>query len=191
MKKIIFLSGPITGTPDYTSRFAMKEYELHKAGELVINPAKVCAQIQPHDMFDHDAYLDVTLSMLKNCTTLYLMEGWEDSKGCQAELRYALIHGLTIEFENVDDAMLISSYYDNPSIDAACLIDLDTVTDYRWLDPFYTLFVIDALAPGEETAYYYIPGEDILDSEYAPWDIAGGVIQLARPLDEYRKDFKL
>lgn len=184
MNKIIFLSGPITGTSDYTSRFAMKEYELHKAGEWVINPAKVCAQIQPHEMFDHDAYLDVTLSLLKNCTTLYLMEGWEDSEGCQAELRYALMHGLTIEFENMDDAMLLSSYYDNPSLDTVCYINLDMVTDFRWLDQFYTLFVVDE-DDDEGTAYYYIPGEDIMDYEYSPWDLAGGVIQLARPLEDY------
>jgi hypothetical protein len=189
MKEIIFLSGPITGTPDYTSRFAMKEYELHKAGKWVINPAKVCAQIQPHEMFDHDAYLDVTLSMLKNCTTLYLMKGWDDSEGCLAELRYAITHGLTIEFEDMNDARLLdvmqlSNYYDNPSLDTACSIDLCMVTDFRWLDPFYTLFVVDEGDDGK-TAYYYIPGEDILDSEYVPWDLAGGVIQLARPLKDY------
>ena len=58
------------------------------------------------------------------------------------------------------------------------------VTDFRWLDPFYTLFVVDEGDDGK-TAYYYIPGEDILDSEYVPWDLAGGVIQLARPLKDY------
>ena len=45
----IYISGPITGTPDYMERFEKAEKELTENGYSVINPAKVNAML-PQDV---------------------------------------------------------------------------------------------------------------------------------------------
>ena len=48
MKEKIYLSGPITGTDDYTERFQKAEKELTRSGFSVVNPASVNSML-PED----------------------------------------------------------------------------------------------------------------------------------------------
>lgn len=86
----IYLSGAISGTNDYMERFAkvekMVREEYPKAE--VLNPAKVNSNL-PKD-FTHKEYMEISFLEIDFCDAVYLMEGWQNSKGACMEYGYAL-----------------------------------------------------------------------------------------------------
>ena len=89
MKKV-FISGPMTGLPNY-NREAFDEAEelLNKAGFTVVNPAKFGID----GMSDADI-ARIDLSTLLSCNYIYQLEGWTYSKGASAEWNVALWAGI-------------------------------------------------------------------------------------------------
>lgn len=85
---IIYLSGPITGNPDYKDDFARAERVLRTAapssGLYVINPASR----HPPGLSNAD-YMRLSFSEIDICHDVCLLPGWEDSEGCNLELAYA------------------------------------------------------------------------------------------------------
>lgn len=90
----IYISGPITGTEDYRRRFAKAENALRAAGHEVINPTRVNAELPEGTTYQE--YMKMSMCMLDMCDTVFLMDGWEKSRGCNAETAYALKKGITI-----------------------------------------------------------------------------------------------
>lgn len=93
----IYISGPITGTDDYMDRFAKMEEELKKEGWIVVNPARVNAQLP--EQTTHKEYMMTSLAMLEMCDAIVMQEEWETSKGCELEFEYAVEHKIAILFE--------------------------------------------------------------------------------------------
>lgn len=91
----VYISGKITGTTDYMERFERAEKAL--SNNLVINPAKVNAQL-PEDT-TWDEYMRMSMTMLKMCNTIYMLSGWECSAGASMEYDYAVEHNYKIIFE--------------------------------------------------------------------------------------------
>ena len=91
----IYISGPITGTTDYKERFAAAEQAINAAGYVAINPAKVNAQLPE---LSHGDYMKTSLAMLDMCEAIFLLPGWQESKGCAIEFEYAYEHGIHIFF---------------------------------------------------------------------------------------------
>lgn len=83
----VYISGKITGTTDYMERFAKIEDYLKSKGHEVVNPAKVNANLP--ETFTHAEYMWVSIAMLNCCDAIYMMNGYEDSKGAMEELNYA------------------------------------------------------------------------------------------------------
>jgi hypothetical protein len=75
----IFISGKITGDPDYRERFAQAEREIINKGHMVMNPAILPAG------FSHAEYMTITLAMQRVCDATYMMPGWEESEGAKME----------------------------------------------------------------------------------------------------------
>lgn len=98
MSKRIYLSGAITGTEDYMMRFDAAEEKLAAYGHAVVNPAKV-NQMLPADT-PYEVYMKMSLVMLDMCDAIYLMKGWEKSKGANREYGYALGKHMEIIFED-------------------------------------------------------------------------------------------
>lgn len=92
----IYISGEITGTTDYMERFEKIEKKLGK--EKTINPAKVNAQLP--ECTTYNEYLKMSLCMLEMCDCIFMMKGWEFSKGARLEYEYAYAHGYEIIFED-------------------------------------------------------------------------------------------
>ena len=90
----IYISGKITGTTDYIQRFEMAEKVLSKY--IVINPAKVNAQLPMETTWKE--YMQMSMTMLKMCNAIYMLKGWEDSKGAVLEYNYALENNYKIMF---------------------------------------------------------------------------------------------
>lgn len=92
-----YISGPITGTHDYLDRFGRAEVDLLARGEIPVNPAKVCDRLPK--LLEWGEYMQVALAMLGLCERIYLLKGWQGSKGARIEVAYALEHGYEIEEE--------------------------------------------------------------------------------------------
>lgn len=90
----IYISGAITGTDDYQERFADAERKLQQQGYDVVNPAKVNDMLPKS--FTHDEYMKISLSMLELCQGIYMIPGWEDSKGANMEKKHAYSCGIKI-----------------------------------------------------------------------------------------------
>ena len=93
----IYLSGAITGTDDYMERFADMEELLVEQGHTVINPAKVNANLPTDTTWEE--YMRMSILMLGMCDTIYMLKGWEKSRGANREYLWALDHNYSVMFE--------------------------------------------------------------------------------------------
>ena len=95
----IYISGPITGTPTFKTRFGNAAETLERAGHKVINPASLpdYAPKQPWSF-----YMAMAKAALPWCDAIYMLEGYERSSGAIAELRWALDNKLQIYREGID-----------------------------------------------------------------------------------------
>lgn len=93
----VYISGPITGTVGYMERFQEIENKMAAAGIVAINPAKVNAQLP--NTLSHAEYMKTSLAMLDMCEAIYMLDGWQQSKGCSIEFEYAYENGISIYFE--------------------------------------------------------------------------------------------
>lgn len=84
----IYLSGAITGTTDYMERFETAEAKLTQDGHTVFNPAAVNSMMPSETTYEE--YMRVSFTLLDMCDAIYMMRGWQDSKGANREYGYAL-----------------------------------------------------------------------------------------------------
>ena len=91
----IYISGKITGTTDYIQRFERAEKTL--SNYIVINPAKVNAQLPIETTWKE--YMQMSMTMLRMCDSIYMLKGREDSKGAILEYNYAVENNYKIIFE--------------------------------------------------------------------------------------------
>lgn len=85
----IYISGPITGVEDYEKKFDEAENHLRRIypEAQFVNPGELGKVYQDGTYAE---YLDICLYMLDKCDAIYMMSGWEKSKGACIEHGYAL-----------------------------------------------------------------------------------------------------
>ena len=96
MRKI-YISGAITGVdPDVCrSAFEIAEKDLKKQGFVPVNPLNNGLP----DTATYDEHMTRDLEMLSECQGIYMLDGWERSKGCKIEFNFAIAHRIPIAFE--------------------------------------------------------------------------------------------
>lgn len=120
MKKRIYIAGPMTGFPDHNiPAFNAAAKRLRAEGHFVINPVDLSSLFgTPEELSDSfAAYYDPSgcsdeddgiaenvmaadLAAVRSCNAIYLLNGWENSKGALKEVHVAIEHKLQIILEN-------------------------------------------------------------------------------------------
>ena len=98
----IYIAGPMTGVVDYNfPAFHAAAKQLRAQGYTVFNPAEINADavdiVRPWSW-----YMRKDLTELVKCEAIYLLPGWENSKGATWEKHVAERLGMTVIFERVD-----------------------------------------------------------------------------------------
>lgn len=93
----IYISGPITGTDDYMERFQKAEDELTAKGHTVYNPAHANSFMPEGTTYEE--YMKISFCLLDMADTIYMMDGWEKSKGANMELARAMEMGLKVYYQ--------------------------------------------------------------------------------------------
>lgn len=97
----VYISGKVTGTTDYLARFGEAEARLTRKGYTVINPIAVTQHL-PKDT-TWQGYMAVALAMLLQADAIYMLSGWEKSRGADIERAVADALGLLVTFEGDTD----------------------------------------------------------------------------------------
>lgn len=102
----IFISGPMSGLPDfnYPAFHEAGEY-LHAKGEIFFSPAhdwmgKERQPPTPEEEKPWEHYMRKSLKMLLDCDRILMLPGWEKSRGATIEKELAIILNMQIEYWN-------------------------------------------------------------------------------------------
>jgi len=93
--KKIFISGPMTGYPDFNfPRFNLAVQQLKEAGIDCVNPVDICRKYKKERVLADKTVFDQMIADQqkeeKTCDAILLLDGWEKSKGVRLELKTAL-----------------------------------------------------------------------------------------------------
>lgn len=103
-KPVVFIAGPMTGYHNFNcDEFNTEARILEERGFTVLNPAML------PDGLKHEQYLNITISMLEQADAVFLLNGWEKSRGA------------TREFDRADELGLLFLYQDWESVSLAVL----------------------------------------------------------------------
>ncbi len=87
-QKTIYIAGPMTGIPEHNfPAFNEAAARLREEGWFVVNPAENFGGRT--DLPRHE-YMRLDIKMLADCEAIYLLPGWERSRGAMMEYKVAL-----------------------------------------------------------------------------------------------------
>jgi len=101
MKETIYISGKITESKFYRIHFMLVSAKLKLLGYKVYNPAKICSRMPKWTT--HEEYMHICLEVLTMADSIYMMRGWEDSKGARLELEKAKKRVMQIYYHDMFD----------------------------------------------------------------------------------------
>ena len=121
----IYLSGPMTDIPDLNRpAFDAAEKRLTAQGHFVINPHRISAlfgtakelaesfaALHGVTLYGGSGYsptlaravMDADLAAVRSCDAIYLLRGWEKSRGAKKELAEAIKCGLEVRQEGGEE----------------------------------------------------------------------------------------
>lgn len=91
--KKLYISGAITNNPEYKKQFTDKYYELQD-NYIVLHPLMINANLSWKE------YMKIDLAMISVCDVVYMMKGWESSRGAKIEHFFAQMNGISIIYED-------------------------------------------------------------------------------------------
>jgi len=93
MTSKIYLSGPMTGLPEFNfPAFHAAEMELRGQGLDVVNPA----EHEEEEGRDWAYYLRRDIRLLMDCNAIHMLTGWKKSRGASLEYHIAMQLAFTV-----------------------------------------------------------------------------------------------
>ena len=96
-EKIVYLSGRISNNDNYKHEFALAEDVLKLLGFYVINPAELDMVAEG---LTHDQYMQICYRLVDIADIIFMVSGWQKSKGANAELSYAKSLGKKVMYQD-------------------------------------------------------------------------------------------
>ena len=90
-QKRVYISGPITGVIEAEEYFREAEQKIEAAGFIAINPYTL---INGSGKLTWEDYIDMDLAILKKCNCIYMLNGWQNSRGATLEKAFAKRHNI-------------------------------------------------------------------------------------------------
>jgi hypothetical protein len=87
-KRVLYIAGPIANTTDFVDRFTKARLEVSGLGYHPICPIElngIDTNSRKEDAENRRAYLKRDISALIECDGIYLLRGWENSRGARLE----------------------------------------------------------------------------------------------------------
>ena len=84
-KEIIYISGPVDGVENYEKNFKKAEEDFTEAGYKVVNPANIDVT-----GMSREEILDMDLKLLRECDSICMLKGWQQSCGANREYGFAV-----------------------------------------------------------------------------------------------------
>lgn len=91
-KKVIYISGPITGVDNYWEAFEQAEEDLISIGYIPLSPARL-----PQGM-TKEQYMRIDFAMMDSADAVLFLHGYAHSEGCQLELQHCVYTGKPVVF---------------------------------------------------------------------------------------------
>ena len=98
MGKIVYLSGKISNNPNYKQEFACAEHFLQQMGYIVLNPARL-DEITTENL-TYEQYMQICYRLVDIAEIIFMVSGWQNSKGANAELSYAKSLGKEVKYQD-------------------------------------------------------------------------------------------
>ena len=95
--QIVYLSGKITNNENYKKEFASAELFLKQMGYIVINPAEL---EEVAEGLTYEQYLHICYRLVDIADIIFMVSGWQKSKGANAELSYAKSLGKEVKYQD-------------------------------------------------------------------------------------------
>lgn len=107
---IVYISGKYSGDVDKNIRNARnKAIELWNLGYTVLCPHNNTSHFSETEECSYDDYIEGDLQLLSRCDTIYMLEGWDESKGAKIERDFARMQGIHIVYNNME----LQEYYND------------------------------------------------------------------------------
>lgn len=81
-KKVVYISGPITGVKNYWEAFEKAEEMLESLGYIALTPSRL-----PQGMTNAQ-YTRINMAMIDSADTVVFLPGWEDSTDARLEYEH-------------------------------------------------------------------------------------------------------
>lgn len=91
----VYIVGPISGLSEeyYMFRFKRAENFVKRRGYIAVNPTVISKHFPDFNWLES---MTVTECLLSLCDTIYVLKGWQNSRGALMEIKYAKEHGYNI-----------------------------------------------------------------------------------------------
>ena len=93
----VYLSGKITANDNYKEEFATAEAFLRQHNYITLNPTRLD---EISDELSYEEYLEICYKLIDIADIIFMVSGWQSSKGANAELTYAKSLGKKVMYQD-------------------------------------------------------------------------------------------